>query len=140
MKRYELTDEQRKECISIYTHLMSLGVEPGTPERGVKWWNWDKYETYVGETRNAITHEVIEPAHFVKQTPDMIGMSSRAWHLKFWEAIMWGLYDHGYPCTLKHAIKYYVLSPDRPVIDEDITEEKRNARILYNLYKHPEYV
>ena len=131
MTRYELTEVQRKRCLEIWNCLKSLGVEAGTPERGKKWWNWPNCKEYRGPIYNAVTHEEIEPRKCA-------GLSAGGFMLKFWVAIMKALFEHDYPCTLNHAIRYYVLTPG--LNDWEMSEEERNKRILYNLYKHPEYV
>lgn len=134
VKRYELTADQRKRCLELWHWLQRLGVEAGTPEKGKKWWNWNKHLNWLCATYNAITGEMIEPRH----VDPVERLTKEGFILRFWESIMMGLFNHGYPCTLKHAIRYYVLTPG--LDDWDMSEEERNNAILFNLYKHPEYV
>lgn len=133
MARYELTNEQRKRCLEIWNCLKRLGVEAGTPERGKKWWNWPKYANWIGAMYDGENDRII-PRHIPPSEP----LTAGGFILKFYEGIMKGLFEHDYPCNLNHAIRYYVLTIG---IDEwDMNMEEINKRILYNLYKHPEYV
>ena len=110
-----MSPEKIEICRMLMSQINAIGVEPGDPSKGGAWWKYDTVNNRKlrGKVQAANPQGWIQALELVKDA----------------------LHQNGYPCTTKHAVKYWVMAGNLWYQTED-----NSAKIIAMLKEHPEYV